>query len=196
MILLKKLTIQDVQTQQIIDTRLQHDYQSGSFKDAINIPYAKFKKVAPPLLDSQRPLIFILENEDKEVIQLLERQTNNPPSHQVDGYLLVTEIPTEKLVKAETISAHDFLSVEEDYILLDVRDQASVTKPAPTKNLVAISLNDLANEYNQLGTKKEIFTLCGSGNSATTAASFLKNKGLKATVIEGGVTAIQKEQEK
>ena len=194
--MLKKLTIQDVQTQQIIDTRLQHDYQSGSIKGAINIPYAKFKKVAPPLLDSQRPLIFILENEDEEVIQLLEQQTNNPSSHQVDGYLLVTEIPAELLVKTETISAHDFLANETDYILLDVRDQASVTKPAPTKNLVAISLNDLADEYDKLDHEKEIYTLCGSGNSATTAASFLNKQGRKATVIEGGATAIQEESRK
>ena len=79
---------------------------------------------------------------------------------------------------------------------MDVRDQASVTKPAPTKNLVAISLNDLADEYDKLDHEKEIYTLCGSGNSATTAASFLNKQGRKATVIEGGATAIQEESRK
>lgn len=190
---MQKQTISDIQEKQVIDTRLQHDFQKASIKNALNIPYAKFEKIGPKLIDLHLPTVFILKDEDASIIDKLEQQAKKLGISAPVSYLLVAEIPSEQLVKTETIPAHDFLANEADYILLDVRDQGNVTKPAPEKNLVTISLENLADEYAKLDPKKEIYTLCGSGNSATTAASFLNKQGRKATVIEGGATALQEE---
>lgn len=190
---MQKQAISDIQEKQVIDTRLQHDFQKGSIKNALNIPYAKFEKVGPQLIDLQLPTVFILKDEEDSIIDMLEKQVEKLGLSAPVSYLLVDEIPAEQLVKTETIAAHDFLANEADYILLDVRDQDNVTKPAPEKNLVTISLENLADEYDKLDPEKEIYTLCGSGNSATTAASFLNKQGRKATIIEGGATAIQEE---
>ena len=65
----------------------------------------------------------------------------------------------------------------DDYILVDVRHPDEITRPAPEKNLVNIPFEDLVNDYQSLDTSKQIFTLCGSSNRSTAAASFLESKG-------------------
>ena len=194
-ILLQKIAFNAITNQQIIDTRLQHAYQTGSLKGAVNIPLEKFKKVASKLISSKNSLVFIVDEAQTQQLDTLEAQALALSFPAPLSYLLLAEIPVDQLVQTQTISATDFLATTNDYILLDVRDQANVTKPAPEKNLKTISLDDLASTYAQLDPEKEIYTLCGSGNSATTAASFLNSHGHKATVIEGGATAIQKELE-
>lgn len=194
-ILLQKLTFKDIHEEQIIDTRLQKAFQAGSIKDAINIPLAKFEKTSLSLLDPLIPTVFILSENDNDHLNSLATTGQALGFDSIKGYLLAEELPVEHLHRTETLSAKDFLETKKDYILLDVRDQATVTKLAPEKNLVTISIADLAKDYLNLDETKEIFTLCGSGNSATAAASFLNKQGRKSTVIEGGMTAIQKELE-
>lgn len=194
-ILLQKLSFNDRQGEQIIDTRLQKAFQSGSIEHAINIPFEKFEKTATNLLDPLVPIIFILTDNENERVESLEKIGKALGFKSISGYILIDELPIEHLHKTNTISAKEFLETKTDYILLDVRNQATITKPAPEKNLVNLSIDDLARDYQNLDHNKEIYTLCGSGNSATVAASFLNQHGRKATVIEGGITAIQKELE-
>src|SRR5699024_7632047 len=84
-----------------------------------------------------------------------------------------------------------FLAVQDDYILLDLRHPDEITRLAPEENLINIPLEDLPSTYQKLDKDQKIYTLCGSGNRATAAASFLANKGYKPVVIEGGMKAVQ-----
>lgn len=187
-----KLAFKDIEKEQIIDTRLQKDFQAGSLNQGINIPLAKFEKMAPALLDGHLPVVFLLSEENLEKIATLDEQSQRL-GFKVKGYLMIDSIPDTAKKKTKTIPASAFLATEKDYILLDVREQATVTKKAPEKNLVTLSISELAEKYLDLDAEKEIYTLCGSGNSATTAASFLNKQGRKATVIEDGITGILKE---
>lgn len=189
---MRKLAFKDIEKEQIIDTRLQKDFQAGSLNQGINIPLAKFEKMAPALLDGHLPVVFLLSEENLEKIATLDEQSQRL-GFKVKGYLMIDSIPDTAKKKTKTIPASAFLATEKDYILLDVREQATVTKKAPEKNLVTLSISELAEKYLDLDAEKEIYTLCGSGNSATTAASFLNKQGRKATVIEGGMTGILKE---
>ena len=179
----------------MIDTRLQHAFQSGSAKSALNIPLAKFEKVAKKLLDPQTPLVFLIAKEDQAALELLEAQAKQQGFQSILGYVSMDDIPTDQLRLTKTISAKAFLAQESEYVLLDVREPETVTKKAPEKNLTVIPLANIAENHTSLDRHKEIYTLCGSGNSATTVASFLNKEGYDAIVIEGGVSAILKEQE-
>ena len=192
---MKHVIFEELKEAQVIDTRLQHAFQSGSAKSALNIPLAKFEKVAKKLLDPQTPLVFLIAKEDQAALELLEAQANQQGFQTIVGYVLVDDIPTDQLHLTKTISAKAFLAQESEYVLLDVREPETVTKKAPEKNLTVISLADITENYPSLDRHKEIYTLCGSGNSATTVASFLNKEGYDAIVIEGGVSAILKEQE-
>src|SRR5699024_7847816 len=188
-IYMKKINYNEINDQQLVDVRLQHDYQAGHISKSLNLNPSNFKKYATYYINLNKPVIFIVGSEDK--LEELSKVADELGISQLDGYLLIDEVPKENLQTTETIPAGDFLNKSDDFILLDVRHPDEITRPAPEKNLVNIPFEELVDKYQSLDTSKQIYTLCGSGNRSTAAASFLKSKGFHPIVIEGGMKAIQ-----
>lgn len=88
----------------------------------------------------------------------------------------------------DTISAQAYKDMpkQDDFILLDIRDEIEVDPKDPDKNLIHIPLKILYKSLDKLDKKKTIYVLCSSGNRATTAASYLDGKGFHTVVITGG----------
>lgn len=192
--MLNKLKFSDLDDQQLVDVRSQHDYQAGHVENALNLNPGNFKKYASYFIDKNEPIIFVVKKEDS-ALEDLETTAQELGFAKVEGYLLAEELPSEALVTTGTISAEAFSEKTENFILLDVRQPAEITRPAPELNLVNIPFEDLIDKYQTLDTSKEIYTLCGSGNRSTAAASFLESKGIQSEVIEGGMKAIQAAQQ-
>ncbi|WP_161879280.1 rhodanese-like domain-containing protein [Alkalibacterium sp. MB6] len=188
---MKKINHKDINDQQLIDVRTQHDYQAGHIKNSLNLNPGNFEKYATYYLDLNQPVIFIVGSEEEGHLEELSESADELGFTQNNGYLLIDEVPKENLQTTETIPAEEFLNQSDDFILLDVRHPDEITRPAPENNLVNIPFEDLVNDYQSLDTSKQIVTLCGSGNRSTAAASFLGSKGLNPKVIEGGMKAIQ-----
>jgi hydroxyacylglutathione hydrolase len=91
--------------------------------------------------------------------------------------------------KIPTISARGYKEMEkgDDFILLDIRDPGEIEEGDPAENRVNIQLKSLYENLDKLDKSKTIYVLCGSGNRATTAASYLKFEGFHSVVITGGV---------
>lgn len=186
---MEKLTYSDITHQQLVDIRPQLDYQSGHIKQSLNLNPKNFKKYADHLLSKSEPLIFIGQGKSElEDVQALAKEMGFAL---VEGYIHVEDVSPEKLETSHTVSAESFLKQSEDYILLDVRHPNEITRPAPEKNLVNIAFEHLPNDLSKIDINKTVYTLCGSGNRGTSAASYLESKGFKTTVIEGGMKAIQ-----
>lgn len=190
---MNKQTFKDIHNQQIVDIRSQHDFQKGHLKDSINLNTNNLKKYGLSILDRKQPVLFVIQNNIEEEIQGLDSISKELGLQHVDGYIDFKEIPQEHLQESSTISAKDFLNKDEDYVLLDVRHPDEITRFAPEKNLVNIPLEALTQKFETLDLKKEIYTLCGSGNRGTTAASFLAEKGFKTVVISGGMKAVEEQ---
>jgi len=188
---MRKMNYKDITNQQLIDVRTQHGYQAGHIKNSLNLNPGNFKTYAPYYLDLNQPVIFIVGSEEEAHLEELSEFADELGFTQNNGYLLIDEVPKENLQTTETIPAEEFLNKSDDFILLDVRHPDEITRPAPEKNLVNIPFEDLVDNYDSLDTSKQIFTLCGSGNRSTAAASFLESKGFNPGVIEGGMKAIQ-----
>ena len=188
---MEKINYKEIKDQQLVDVRPQHDYQAGHINKSLNLNPNNFKKYAAYYINLSKPVIFIVGSEDKDKLEELSKVADELGISQLDGYLLIDEVPKENFQATETISAGDFLNKSDDFILLDVRHPDEITRPAPEKNLVNIPFEELVDNYQSLDTSKQIYTLCGSGNRSTAAASFLESKGFDPKVIEGGMKAIQ-----
>lgn len=188
---MNKLDYTDITNQQLVDLRTQHGYQAGHVENSLNLNPGNFKKYASYFLDKNKPLVFIIGTEEEAKLEDIGTLADAIGFTNVEGYLLIDEVPEEKLQQTETIPAEDFLNKEDEFILLDVRHPDEITRPAPEKNLVNIPFEDLVNQYETLDNGKQIYTLCGSGNRSTAAASFLKSKGIDSKVVEGGMKAVQ-----
>lgn len=188
---LPKISFDQIKNQQIVDLRAQKEFQQGYLAGALNLIPKNLLKYGKQLLDSKKEIILITTEENQKELSDLVEEAKNQDIENITGYLLVEEIPTEGLKTIPTISAENFMTLEGDYDLLDVRHPNEITRPAPEKNLVNIPLEDLTDQFSQLNSKKTVYTLCGSGGRATAAASYLKNQGYQTTVIEGGMGAIE-----
>lgn len=182
---MKKLAYSDLKNQIIIDVRSQYDFQNGHIQQALNLNPANFKTYAKDFLKTDQAIVFIVE--DEEGLDELSLIAKEAGFTEVSGYLLASDVPNEELQKVETISANAFFKVAEEYTLLDVRHPDEITRPAPEENLVNIPLKDLSENVESLDKEKRIYTLCGSGNRGTSAASYLASKGYEPVVIEGGM---------
>ncbi len=99
------------------------------------------------------------------------------------------------MAKVATITAEDYLSLDDDSVLLDIRKPANLSDDDPVRNRINIPLEEIYKDYDQLPRDKDIYTLCASGDRATTASSFLRSKGIASAVIEGGFQALQKKSQ-
>ncbi len=192
---MKKLQFSDLMHQQLIDIRSQHEYQKGHLEGSLNLNPGNFKKYASYYLDKNQPLVFIVEDENQELLEDLSAAAEEYGFSKNAGYLLAGQLPENTLNSLPTISVKDFLDLEDDYILLDVRHPEEITRPAPEKNLVNLPFEQLINETQRLNKDQIIYTLCGSGNRSTAAASYLASQGFDSIVIEGGMKAVQEKQE-
>lgn len=192
---MKKLNYSDITDQQLIDLRSQTDYQAGHAQHALNLNPGNFTKYAAAFFPADQPIILVVADADPAELTDLEASAQELGFTQIAGYILAGDIPSADFETTATISAANFLSLADDFILLDVRNPAEITRPAPDKNLVSIPFEDLPDNYQTLDSDKVIYPICGSGNRGTAAASYLAGKGFKVAVIEGGMKAIQAAQQ-
>lgn len=193
---MKKLTYNHETNSLLIDIRPQDKFQAGHIKNSLNFIPSSFTKYLAQFLTPEQSIQLLVEDESPETLAMLADLEKLLQPSTLEGYLLFDEIPKNILQKIETISAEDFLAIDcEDtnvpFSLLDLRSPAEITRPAPDKHLTNIPLEELAQHFQQLDPAKTIYTLCGSGNRATAASSFLRAKGFKTIVIEGGMKAVQ-----
>lgn len=177
----------------LVDVRSQFDFQVAHAKGSLNLSSSNLSKYALNFLATDQAITFVVEDDSPETLSELTDKANAIGLTNVQGYVLFAELPADSLQSIDTISAEDFLSlpIDDSFTLLDLRQAAEITRPAPDRNLSNIPIEELAKEYTKLEEKQKIYTLCGSGGRATAAASFLSDKGYKPIVITGGMKAVQ-----
>lgn len=192
---MKQFTIKELQNQmegkQMIDLRSQKAFQMGHLRGALNLNPNNLIKYGKQFLDGGKELIFLVGAEESERIDQLEQRLSEAGITNISGYIIAEEIPQEDQEITPTISVEEFMDLEEDYLLLDLRHPNEITRPAPEKNGINIPLEELVENSGKLETEQPIYLLCGSGNRATAAASYLKNEGYQSIVLEGGMGAVE-----
>ena len=108
---MNKIPYEEINNQQLVDVRTQHEYQAGHLKNALNLNPSNFKKYATYYLDVNQPVIFIVGSEEESHLEELSESADALGFTQNNGYLLIEEVPKENLKTTETIPAEDFLNI-------------------------------------------------------------------------------------
>ena len=135
---MQKLNYSSLNGQHIIDTRSQHLFQAGHIVGSLNLILANFKKYANNYFPTNEPMVFVTDDNSSEYLDNLQISAKELGFTQLSGYILFSEIPDSELKQSDTISAMNFLNIEDDYILLDVRNPSEITRVAPKNNLKSI----------------------------------------------------------
>lgn len=104
----------------------------------------------------------------------------------------------EELEKVATISAKKYreVSIDGDFMLLDIRKSDEIEDSDPVENRVNIPLHNIYKCLAHLSYDLPTFVLCGSGERATIGYSYLKRKGYNPIVIAGGAKMLEVLDEK
>lgn len=188
---MEKIIFDQLNNQQVVDIRNQKSFQEGHVKGSLNLNPKNLLKYGREFLEDSEEIVLIVSKEDEADLDELVALTKNEEIEGISNYLIAEELPEEALKTVPTISVADFMSLDKNYQLLDVRHPDEITRPAPEKNLINIPLEKLNEKHAQLIKDEPVYTLCGSGNRATTSASYLKKQGYQPIVIEGGMSTIE-----
>jgi len=197
-VLLNTLTVDEVSEMKadivLIDTRTKEGYIGGHIPGAIYLPKANLTAFLGSIYFPDDKIAFVVDGKvgDMEEIYWYCRRIgfDNIVGYLPDG-IESWQAKGFEIDKLATISAKSYkeMSKTDDLILLDVRDHSEIVSGDPDENRVNIPLKILYMSMEELDLYKDktIYVLCGSGNRATTAASYLKSKGFDVVVITGGV---------
>ncbi len=99
----------------------------------------------------------------------------------------------EELEKVATISAKKYreVSIDGDFMLLDIRKSDEFGDSDPVENRVNIPLHNIYKCLAHLSYDLPTFVLCGSGERATIGYSYLKREGYNPIVIAGGAKMLE-----
>ncbi len=181
----------------IVDTRSKEAYYGGHIKGAICLEVGAFPDYIGSLYSTDQKLALVCQNDDMNTIVGLYDVAKKIGFDNILGYI---PNPVEALVDTDeslermgSVNGQEFAQVQGDYILLDVRNESELQAEDPTKNRINIALQELYKKYTQVPTGKDLYVLCESGQRASVAASYMKEKGYDPTVIQGGARALRAE---
>ncbi|NLW42828.1 MAG: MBL fold metallo-hydrolase [Tissierellia bacterium] len=179
----------------ILDCRSKEAFWGGHIPGAYFLSGSNFSKYAGTIFELDTPLVLCTISTDEYTLDELYWMGRRIGFDNIKGYLkegVNSLIDMGKSpVRFPTISPEDFVKVEGDHILLDIRMPDSEIHEKLKKNLVNIPLQELYKKLDKLEKNKKIYVLCASSDRATTGAAFLKNEGYDSVVITGGYLALE-----
>lgn len=195
---LPALTMDEIEQQniQLFDVRAKEAYFGGHIPGSIFLSRRNFSVYGGNLVSVDTPIAFIVPDDSMEIVMDFYYMARRIGFDDVRGYVPKAldnwEIAGKEVGKIDTIAAEDFHDLIGDFNLLDVRKPASLSENDPVKNRINIPLEEMYQDYDKVPKDRAIFTMCATGDRATTASSFLKTKGIQTLVIEGGMQALEK----
>ncbi len=183
---------------QIVDLRDRRAYFGGHLLGSLHIPAGVLATWAGWMLSPKDPVVLLAEGFSEE------QKENAWRTLLRTGFAVQGALPKELLDKAEVggkplqalghITAPDYLKVFKERgsaKTLDVRLPAEYKDTDPILNRVHIPIQELRDRIEEVPTEETLYVLCGSGQRAAIAASYVQlKKGIMPLVIEGGGKAL------
>lgn len=178
----------------ILDCRGKEAFWGGHIPGSYFLSVRNFTRFAGNLFPLDTPLVLNVSSEDCTLDELYWR-ARRIGFDNIKGYLdegvesvLETDMTLESL---PTIKPKEFLELEKDFILLDVRLPEDIKEDSLSEQRVNIPLQELYKDFDKLDKDKKIYVVCASGDRATAGAAFIKNEGYDPTVVIGGMMALE-----
>ncbi len=178
----------------ILDCRGKEAFWGGHIPGSYFLSVRNFTRFAGNLFPLDTPLVLNVSSEDCILDELYWR-ARRIGFDNIKGYLdegvdsvLETDMTLESL---PTIKPKEFLELEKDFILLDVRLPEDIKEDSLSEQRVNIPLQELYKDFDKLDKDKKIYVVCASGDRATAGAAFIKNEGYDPTVVIGGMMALE-----
>ncbi len=173
----------------IIDTRSSYLFRAGHIKEAINIPDgAKFETWLGSLI-SPDETFYLIASDNDALRNLLHKTAKIGYESKISG-VLVMEEPSGS--KSEKIDAEGVLHAEDQYIIVDVRDENEVASEKYFSNSINIPLHKLRENIQLIPEGKPVAVHCAGGYRSAIGSSLLdRTKIHKVYDMSESITSVR-----
>jgi hydroxyacylglutathione hydrolase len=156
----------------IVDTRPQEDFKKAHLSNAINLMNdTKFETWLGSIVNPGEPFYLIAENET-ELNELIERAAKIGYEKQIK-LAFVSNYGTNKM---NFFDSEELKRNQEDFTIIDVRNDSEVKEKEIFSNAIHIPLYELREHINNIPLHKPILVHCAGGFRSAAASSIIRSK--------------------
>jgi len=156
----------------VIDSRPQADFKKSHIKNAINLMNdTKFETWLGSIVDPLEKFYLVAENE-ATLNSLIERTARIGYESQIEMGI-VSDIGNESM---EVFDSHKIINKENDFTIVDIRNDSEVKLGKIFENSIHIPLHQLRERAKELPLGKPILVHCAGGYRSAAGSSILKSK--------------------
>ena len=195
-VILNALTVKEVKEMMedilLIDVRTKEAYFGGHIPGSIYMSKSNISTFIGAIFPPDSKIVFAIDGDFGEVEDIYW-YCRRIGFENIVGYLPNACKKWEEngfeLEKLPTITSKQFTELPEDgdYIMIDIRKSEELQEDDPKSNRIHLPLQNISQCFSRIKKGKPIYILCGSGERATIAASYLRLEGYDSQVITGGV---------
>ncbi len=159
----------------VIDPRPAASYKQSHIKNSINIPDdKKFETWVGAIVSPDEN--FVISGEDREaLVGFAERIVKIGYEKNLKGFLAASN---EKTVQSNSLEVSVFANQQDEYTIVDVRNNTERKTQTIFENSLHIPLHQLRERTNEIPKDKPVVTHCGGGNRGAIAASILEAENI------------------
>jgi glyoxylase-like metal-dependent hydrolase (beta-lactamase superfamily II)/rhodanese-related sulfurtransferase len=168
----------------IIDVRAESKFKKGHLPGSINIQAvtenSKFETWLGSIVTPKEVFTLVIEDEkDKDL--LLQRVAKIGYEAQLSQ---IITLPKDQLVTTPQLDVAHFKNNPDQYTIIDIRNSSEVEEEQYFKNAIAIPLNELRENVNDIETALPIVVHCAGGYRSATGSSIIADVLKEATVYD------------
>lgn len=160
----------------IVDARDGDAYKKGHLPNSINIMARgdndKFETWLGAIIKPEEPFYLVAQSVT-EVGTLLERTAKIGYEKQLKGVLTLSDKVSKK---SDEFNLKDFKKHQEEYTIVDIRNNSEVADKRIFDNAIEIPLNELRERADEVPADKPVVVHCAGGYRSSAGSSILENK--------------------
>ncbi|TVZ27584.1 glyoxylase-like metal-dependent hydrolase (beta-lactamase superfamily II) [Gillisia sp. Hel_I_86] len=160
----------------VVDTRSGEAYKNGHLANSINImattPTQKFETWLGAIIEPKEAFYLVVES-ISQVEEILERIAKIGYEKQLKRVITLSE---DVSGKSDKLYLDDFKQNQDNYTIVDIRNNAEVAEGKIFEGAIAIPLNELREAASKIPTTKPIVVHCAGGYRSAAGSSILENE--------------------
>ncbi|APU69584.1 MBL fold metallo-hydrolase [Christiangramia flava] len=168
----------------VVDVRDADDFKSGHLANSINIMARsesdKYETWLGAIVQPEEPFYLVLDSVD-QLEGLLERTAKIGYEKQIKAVVTLSQSVSKTM---EKLDVEEFKNHQDEYTIVDIRNNSEVEEGKIFESAIAIPLNELRDRKDELPKDKPLVVHCAGGYRSAAGSSILDKEFKDAKVFD------------
>lgn len=168
----------------VVDVRDADDFKSGHLANSINIMARsesdKYETWLGAIVQPEEPFYLVLDSVD-QLEELLERTAKIGYEKQIKAVVTLSQSVSKTM---EKLDVEEFKNHQDEYTIVDIRNNSEVEEGKIFESAIAIPLNELRDRKDELPKDKPLVVHCAGGYRSAAGSSILDKEFKDAKIFD------------